>query len=60
MSAVVEISKQKQAGKEPIQKIEIKKGSGMGRGPRNGTGPRARMGTCPKVRYGSDLPNVSC
>jgi len=58
--AIVEISKQTQSGKEPVKKVEIKKGSGMRQGPRNGTGPRARMGTCPKVRYGNNLPNVSC
>ena len=51
---IVEKSIQTQKGKAPIKKVEIKQG------PRNGTGPRARMGTCPKVRYGNNLPNVSC
>ena len=50
MSAVVEISKQAQPGKEPIQKVEIKKGSGSKRGPRDGSGPRGVTKACPVTR----------
>ena len=34
-------------------------GRGMGRGPRNGTGPRARVGVCPRVSA-SDQIALAC
>ena len=47
--AIVEISKQKQAGKAPITKMEVKKVAGRGRrtGPKDGTGPLGGTSACP-------------
>ena len=58
--AVIEISKQKQEGKAPITKMEVKRGMGRGMrtGPRDGSGPRGGTAACPKWGGNSALAQI--
>jgi hypothetical protein len=53
------LDRMEQAGGRCVNGVPRGGGRGAGLGPRNGTGPRAQMGTCPLINDSSAAPTLS-